>query len=305
VRTDVTRASRHAYALSIGLGGAALALAGASTLAAAAGTGIVSGRGHVLDLAGVRLAAPAASPLAVLSIALAALGVAVVISAIRAATTVVVSLQRLRRALPIVGPLDSDPSVLVIDDARPGAFCAGLWRPRVYVTAGALDTLSPRELRAVLAHEATHRRERHPLRVVSTEVLSRAVFFVPALRSVSARFAVLTELVADDGAVAEAGPAAVARAMLVLGADGIEADRVDRLAGEGPPRWRLPATVVALSGAALGALVILAIVLLRHVAEGRAVALPVLAGKPCVVTLAALPLVAAVTARACWRAPAR
>jgi len=301
VRTDATRASRHAYALSVALGSSGLVLAGAGALAAAAGTHVISGKGHVMDVAGLRLAVPSASPIAVLSLALAALGVAVVISGARAAAVSILSLHRLRKALTVVGCLEDDRSVLVVEHARPAAFCAGLFSPRIYITTGALDALEPDELRAVLAHESTHRRGRDPLRVVSTEVLARAVFFVPALRPLSARYAVLAELAADDGAMAEADRAAVARAMLALGGEGIEPERVDRLAGDDSLSWRLPSAVVALSATGLGAMAALAAELLRHAADGRAVALPVLAGKPCVVTLAALPLAAAMTARAFWR----
>ena len=39
---------------------------------------------------------------------------------------------------------------------RPEAFCAGLFRPRVYVTSGAVELLDDAGLDAVLAHERQH-----------------------------------------------------------------------------------------------------------------------------------------------------
>jgi Zn-dependent protease with chaperone function len=48
------------------------------------------------------------------------------------------------------------------DDAT--AFCAGLLRPRVYLTEGVVRVLDPGALDAVLVHESAHARRRDPLR---------------------------------------------------------------------------------------------------------------------------------------------
>merc|ERR1712224_972566 len=52
------------------------------------------------------------------------------------------------------------PKVYIIPSAEPNAFAAGTKASVVAVTTGLLDLLTPRELRAVLAHEIGHVRNR-------------------------------------------------------------------------------------------------------------------------------------------------
>src|SRR5205085_12231525 len=119
-------------------------------------------------------------------------------------------------ARPVVGAYGP---ALVVDDDRPLAFCTGYLSPRVYVSRGALAQTSAEELRAVLAHEAEHRRRRDPLRQACARVLCEALFFLPVLEALGDRSAALAELLADDAAVeACAGdPAPLAAAMLLFG----------------------------------------------------------------------------------------
>ena len=56
--------------------------------------------------------------------------------------------RRLATALPVVADVEiGGRGVRIVPGAEPRAFCAGLWRPRVYVSQGALARLGPRELR--------------------------------------------------------------------------------------------------------------------------------------------------------------
>ena len=140
---------------------------------------------------------------------------------------------------------------LVIRDERPHAFCAGLLRPQVYVSTGAVAMLDEATLEAVLAHERHHARRRDPLRLAAGRVLARSVFFVPGLRELVSRQQALAELSADESAVSAAAGnrSALARAMLMFSdasapdsAVGIDPARVDHLLGE-PLSWRFPATL--------------------------------------------------------------
>jgi Zn-dependent protease with chaperone function len=54
--------------------------------------------------------------------------------------------------------------VAFLDRAGPSLFCAGVRRPLIYVSRGALALLDPEELRAALAHEAAHLERRDPER---------------------------------------------------------------------------------------------------------------------------------------------
>jgi Zn-dependent protease with chaperone function len=157
------------------------------------------------------------------------------------------------------GEIDGVPVVLVADP-RPLVFCAGLLRPRVYLSVGARRRLGPRALRAVLAHEAHHARRRDPLRLLVTGAFGR----VPCLAGLARRQEVLTELAADAAAVrAVDGPGPVAAAMLALSEFRVAPERVDQLRGTGVD-FRVPAAWLA------GALAVLAASLastLQQVAE--------------------------------------
>ena len=65
----------------------------------------------------------------------------------------------LKRAQP--QPLGgSDLPLFSLSTARPFCFTVGMLRPRIYISTGLLQELSPRDQQAVLAHEAAHVRRR-------------------------------------------------------------------------------------------------------------------------------------------------
>ncbi|MCL2419915.1 MAG: M56 family metallopeptidase, partial [Conexibacteraceae bacterium] len=186
---------------------------------------------------------------------------------------------------------------LVIHDERPAAFCAGLLRPRIYVSTAAVATLDEQALGAVLDHERAHRHRHDPLRLSAGRVLVRALFFVPGVRRLAAHHESLAELSADEYAVAGSPHKrrALARAMLAFDqrpsapqAAGIDPARVDALLGDGPA-WSFP-LLAFLAAAAIVVLMILTVTLIGRLATGAAtLALPFLSGQPCVLMLALMP----------------
>jgi hypothetical protein len=98
--------------------------------------------------------------------------------------------------MEVLGPLPSHPAVKVIDDASLRAFCAGYLQPRVYISRGALDLLSPEELGAVLLHEDHHRSTCDPLTSISRNSVPTRQRFAPAPRGPLA-----SALLAFDAAV--------------------------------------------------------------------------------------------------------
>ena len=71
--------------------------------------------------------------------------------------------------------------------ASPLAFCAGLLRPRVFVSEGALARLGARALTAVVAHEGHHAARRDPLRILIARAIGDA-YSLRALRGASRRW---------------------------------------------------------------------------------------------------------------------
>jgi hypothetical protein len=284
---------------ALGAGGLLAALAALATAIASvhhAATG-----SNRLTVAGQHFTYPALNAAAGVLLALAGLGAAVVAVTVSASWRQRQAYRRFIGRMPVVGSLDADPTVTVIEDARPQAFCAGYLRPTVYVSRRTVALLADDELAAVLAHERHHRRVRDPLRFACGRVLTQALFFVPVLRPLCDRYGDLAELRADDAAVrACAGEKApLASALLTFEASGspevvgISPERVDSLLGI-PVSWRLP---LRLTAASLGSVAGLSGLIWRASETASAHAsfnLPILSSRPCLVALILLPLVSCV-----------
>jgi len=267
-----------------------------------------------ISLLGQRLSYPTANAGAIAVLALALIGLLVAVTALVAAGRELMSARELDARLRAAGahaPVGSvahrlavvaaaegrgAADTLVIEDPVPQAFCAGLLRPRVYITTAALAQLDDAALAAVLAHERQHARRRDPLRLVAGRVLARALFFLPWLQALTERQLTLAELAADESAAAGGGRHALARAMLAFGSGAIDPARVDRLLDvddDAAGAWAFPA---ALCLAALTVTAVLAGVaaLAARFASGTAtLAVPFLSRQPCVIVLALLPAGAA------------
>lgn len=256
---------------------------------------------HQLSILGHKLSYPSANVDAIVVLALALIGLAVIAIVLSGAVRECVRTQRIARRLSrraSRGPYGA----LLLEDERPKAFCAGLVRPRVYLTTGAVAQLDQDALKAVVAHERHHASRRDPLRFATERVLARSLFFVPGVRDLTRRHRRLAELSADEAAVnaAPGSRGALARAMLSFPDQGDEAAgvdplRVDHLLGEAPS-WRFP-VLMSVAGLAVLALVVAISVLAGRVATGSAtLSLPVLSRQPCVVVLAVVPVALAALA---------
>lgn len=160
-----------------------------------------------------------------------------------------VQMERRRRRLPVLAQRHVGPHrVAVIAGDRPRAFCAGLRRPRIYVTEGAWNRLEPAELRAVVEHEASHVRRRDPVRLALARVVADGFGFVPPIRSLASRQLAVADLAADRAAVVALGSAQpLAAALLKL--DEPTPERLDHLLER--PLAVAPRTVLACALASL------------------------------------------------------
>jgi beta-lactamase regulating signal transducer with metallopeptidase domain len=263
---------------------------------------------HQISIFGQRLSYPTANIDAIVIMLLAALGSIVTALTLSGAVRELRAWRRFQRRLAAQQP-QTLHDALLIADAQPRAFCAGLLRPRVYISTGAVAILDDAALRAVLAHERHHAFRHDPLRLAAGRVLARALFFLPGLGDLAERQRALAELSADESAVnaAPANRSALARAMLsfsdtagAASSTGIDPARVDYLLGEAPS-WQFPA-VACLAAALVIFLVVAVAVLAGRLASGSAtLALPFLSAQPCIVVLAAIPAVLGIVAAICRR----
>jgi hypothetical protein len=249
------------------------------------------------------LSYPVANADAIIILALATLGAIVTTRSVTSAAHEVRASARLGRLLDAAATAARD-DVAVIPDPHPRAFCAGLLRPRVYVSTGAVSLLDEAALTAVLAHERHHARRRDPMRLATGRVLAHALFFVPRLGELFERQQAMAELSADETAV-NAGVgnrSALARAMLSFAdgaaagnAAGVDPARVDYLLGEAPS-WRFPAGLCLAAAFVLTLMITLAVFVAEAAHGSATLSLPFLSARPCIVLLALAPIVLGVLA---------
>ncbi|HEV2637799.1 MAG TPA: M56 family metallopeptidase [Actinocrinis sp.] len=123
---------------------------------------------------------------------------------------------RQREHLAVLGRYDPRLGATVVDHHAPAAYCLPGRGGRVVITTAALDALDGEQLRAVLAHERAHLRERHELVLAAAAALTRALPHVRAMAVAREQIALLVEMVADDVASAQADRLTVADALLTL-----------------------------------------------------------------------------------------
>ena len=266
---------------------------------------------HHVAILGQTLSYPVANAGAVIVLGLALLGGIATAIGLFAVGKELSAARRLAHRLAQLQPR-LDEGLFVIDDDRPEAFCAGLFRPRVYITSGALTRLDEQGLNAVLMHERHHARRRDPLRLATSRVMARSLFFLPGVRELHRGQQMLAEVSADESAVAAAAGdrSALARAILSFGdaeaggSSGIDPVRVDYLLGE-PPGWRFPGLMCIAAAALLALVVTLAILVAREAAGSATLAAPFLSAQPCIVMLALIPCGLGLVAAGVGRVPRR
>jgi Zn-dependent protease with chaperone function len=294
------KAETRVFPIQLALGAAGLSGA-ALTLAVAVSTVHVSrAAAHRLAVAGLHFTYPAVNAAAACLLAFAVLGAAVLIVTVRSIAQQVRGHRRLLRTLEVDRTLPGQAAVRVIAAGAPVAFCAGWLRPNIYISTAAVERLSEAELRAVLAHEQEHRRMRDPLRLAVGRVLCQALFFLPVLQRLHARYGDVAELAADAAAVtaADGSPAPLAAAMLAFDAAaerddavGISPDRIDSLLGC-PPDWRLPWALLTIGFVTVAAVLAIVWRASANASIQATLNLPVATSAPCILVLALIPVLA-------------
>jgi len=88
--------------------------------------------------------------------------------------------------------------VYVVRDSNLFSFCVGLISPRVVITTGLIDSLSDRELEAVLLHEQAHIQNYDPLKMVFGKTIASMFFFLPIFAELNKNMITVNELLADN-----------------------------------------------------------------------------------------------------------
>jgi hypothetical protein len=239
---------------------------------------------------------PTLTPTSVMVLALASLGLAVAARAVRSLARRVWAHRRALGQMARARRAEfGRVAAWVFEDGRPQAFCTGLVRPRIFVSTRAVDVLTPKQLTAVLAHEAHHVRRRDPLRLLVVRVVAEGLFFLPILGRLAQRYEELAEVAADEAALRTSGDdgGSLAGALLAFDARapaasvGVAAERVDHLMGDAP-RWRVPLAVLAGGLLTIAGIAAIAARAAQAGAQGT-LSLPLFAAELCMIAMALVP----------------
>ncbi|MFF4615106.1 M56 family metallopeptidase [Nonomuraea jabiensis] len=135
-----------------------------------------------------------------------------------AAVLVRTSMERRTHAtmLGLLGRRDRDLDAIVLDHDERLAYCLPGRRAQTVITTGALRSLTPEQVAAVLAHERAHLRGRHHLALAAARTLARAFPKVPVFGAAEAEIVRLIELLADDVAARRHPRVQIAAALVGL-----------------------------------------------------------------------------------------
>ena len=164
---------------------------------------------------------------------------------------------------PLTHRLGLKDKVHLLDSETPLSFCAGFIWPRIYLSRGIIEKLTPEQLEALLLHEKHHLENYDPLKILLGRLVVSALFFIPILQDILKRYFIEKEIAADRSAIQYQGhyrgiagtlekllpehPATSVKGLAVGGADAL-AYRIDYLRGHTPQQvHRIPISHLAIS----------------------------------------------------------
>ena len=91
--------------------------------------------------------------------------------------------------------------IYILPTAEVAAFTIGLFRPKVVVSEGMLQTFSDEEMDAIIFHEEYHQNNRDPLKLFCFTLLAEGMMYIPILKGLLQRYHTYQELAADKYAM--------------------------------------------------------------------------------------------------------
>lgn len=152
---------------------------------------------------------------------------------------------------PLTGRLGLKDKVHLLDSKVPLCFCAGFISPRIYLSRGMMERLTPEQLEALLLHEKYHLENYDSLKILLGRLAVLALFFIPVLQDIFKRYLIEKEIAADQNAIqyqghyrglvgvlnklVQARPTAPVEAFITSGTEALEY-RIDYLTGHAGQR---------------------------------------------------------------------
>ncbi len=85
--------------------------------------------------------------------------------------------------------------------AEVAAFTIGLFRPKVVISEGMIQTFSDEEMDAIIFHEEYHQNNHDPLKLFCFTLLAEGMTYIPILKGLLQRYHTYQELAADKYAM--------------------------------------------------------------------------------------------------------
>ncbi len=121
-------------------------------------------------------------------------------------------LRKILSRIPITGQL-----VLFENNTLRCAFTSGVLSPKIYLSTGLCSYLTTKELLAVAAHEAHHKKDNTPLKLFIARIIHALNFFLPINSCLLNGYISASEMAADDAALHTSGePLELASALVKL-----------------------------------------------------------------------------------------
>jgi Zn-dependent protease with chaperone function len=120
------------------------------------------------------------------------------------------------QSVRLVGHATDADDVVVVDAAKPAAYCVPGRPPTIVVTTAALAALDDGQLRAVLAHERAHLAGHHAQVVAALRGLAAAFPNLTLITDGAKQVSSLLEMCADDAAARRHGHSALLSGLVVL-----------------------------------------------------------------------------------------
>ncbi len=105
-----------------------------------------------------------------------------------------------KNLIRVIATLGLKDKIILVKDRNLFSFCCGIFSPFIVITTALVQSLTKKELEAVLLHEQSHLLNRDPIKVLIGKTFSSLFFFLPIFRELYKNIEAVNELIADQWA---------------------------------------------------------------------------------------------------------